>query len=77
MATYTDTKDDGSIVEYRRHPLDPTIILMESRVLKPDGTPHDDRWFPVSDWELLNLQRAGTGIVEALSKEENPVEAPS
>ncbi len=69
MAVYTDTKDDGSVVEYRRHPWDETILFVEHRVLRPDGTPYNDRWFPISDLELLQLQRAETGIVEALEKE--------
>ncbi len=66
MTTYIHERCDGALVEYRRFPYDPAILFLEGRVLRPDGTPHDDRWFAVSDAESLRLQRSGSDIVELL-----------
>ncbi len=68
MTTYVHEQGDGRLVEYRRHPYHPTVLHLEGRVLKPDGTPHDDCWFRVSDSELLGLQEQGSDIIELLSK---------
>lgn len=59
----------GPTVEYRRHPYHPTVLHLECRALREDGTPHDERWFRVTDSHLLNLQRAGgSHIVKSLSR---------
>lgn len=67
--TYIHEAADGVLVEYRRGTYDSRALFLESRVLKPNGTPHDDRWFPVSDSELLAVQLTGSDIVELLSQE--------
>lgn len=64
--TYIHERVDGKLVEYRRYPYEPDILHMEGRVLRPDGTPHDEQWFRVTDVELLWLQRTGSDIVELL-----------
>jgi hypothetical protein len=61
--TYTHERPDGTLVEYRRHP-DPAVY-MQHRVLRRDGHPFDDKWWPVSDDHLLTLQMS-SDIVEIL-----------
>jgi hypothetical protein len=53
---------DGRRVEYRRV-AHPTVLVLEHRCLRPDGLPHDDRWYPVSDSHLLALEESGSDIV--------------
>lgn len=68
--TLRHERRNGEIVEYRRHPYDSAILHMEGRVLRPDGTPFDDRWYRTSDSEMLNLQESGSDIVQLLSSAE-------
>ena len=70
MFTRLYTADDGTQVEYRRHPFDPVVLHLEHRLLRPDGTPYGDGWHPVTDRHLLALQLAspeGREIVQALA----------
>lgn len=61
-------RPDGTKLEVRRKtPHHATILFLEARELKRDGTPHDDKWYPVSDSLLLGLQEAGSDIVGALA----------
>lgn len=69
MTTHLHERIDGKLIEYRRHPYDPGILHLEGRVLRPDGTPYDGRWFRVTDAELLFLGRQETDILERLSDE--------
>lgn len=69
MNTYLHEREDGRLVEYRRHPYDPGILHLEARVLRGDGTPYDGRWFRVGGEELLGLQVAGSDVVDVLSRE--------
>lgn len=64
MATYLEERSDGRLVEYRDAST-PVVRWIEGRVLRRDGTPHDDRWYRVSDAELVRLQRY-TDIVHRL-----------
>lgn len=56
--------------EYRRYPYDPNVLFLECRLLKLDGTPHDNRWYPVSDAHLTDIQwfAEGREIVKRLSQ---------
>lgn len=67
MTTYIRECGDGMLVEYRRHPHDPVILHLEHRLLRRDGTPHDERWYPVRDAHLLGLQLSGSDIVDLLA----------
>ena len=62
MTTCLHEMADGTLVEYRRRP-HPAALLLECRVLRPDGRPYQDGWYPVSDRELLRLQIDGSDIV--------------
>ena len=59
-------RSGADLIEYRRTD-DTNVFSLESRMLHDDGSPFDDRWYPVSDWELTQLQTLGTGVVEALA----------
>lgn len=48
-------------VEYRRRFGRPSILDLENRELKADGTPHSDEWFTVTDLHLRNLQYLDEG----------------
>jgi hypothetical protein len=67
--TYLREMADGTKIEYRRFPWHSTILHLEHRVLRPDGTPYDETWFPVTDSHLLSLQQQGSDIVEILAQE--------
>lgn len=54
--TVTITRPDGVIVEYRLD-LRPHCYWLESRVLRPDGSPYDDRWWRCSDGEMADTDR--------------------
>lgn len=69
MKTMIHEATDGKLVEYRRFPYDPTILFLEARELRRDGTPYDDRWYLVTDAGLLNLQLSGSDIVDELSRD--------
>lgn len=66
--TYIHERSDGCLVEYRRHP-HPVALLLEGRVLRPDGTPYADDWYAVSDSELERVAR-NTDIVALLAEAE-------
>jgi PAS domain-containing protein len=61
----------GRKIEFRRvrRPGRDGILDLEHRVLRPDGTPHPDGWYPVDAAMLLWLQRAGSDIVTLLAGE--------
>ena len=74
--TYILTRFDGVKIEYRRAAEGGDIVLnLEHRELKPDGTPHDDQWYSVSDSHLLWMQHHGHAdqgirIIDALYSRE-------
>lgn len=50
------------LIEYRLSPRSNAVVLrLDHRILKDDGTPHDDRWWPVSDRHLADMQRDERG----------------
>jgi hypothetical protein len=57
---------DGQILEYRRHPFDPGVLHVEARALRPDGSPHGDEWFPISERRREWLVTSGSGVLDAL-----------
>lgn len=59
---------DGTKIEYRRASSAAGTLCLESRVLRRDGTPHPDGWYPVGDAELVGLQQAGSDIVALLGE---------
>ena len=72
MTTYLheeSAREGGRLTEYRRGESGPGVLRLECRVLRPDGTEYDDRWWPVSDAQLVNLQLAGTNIIDLLKLE--------
>lgn len=56
-------------VEYRRVFEQPTVLDLEHRELKPDGIPHNDTWYRVTDSHLLHMQQTddGAAIVRHLA----------
>ena len=70
MSRITATQPDGRTVEYRRHPYDPGILFFAGRVLKLDGMPHDERWYPCDDSMLLWLNHAAPEVLTRLWEEE-------
>lgn len=66
IATHRRLDPSGRLVEYRRYPADPTILFLQSRVLQPDGTPFGNRWYHVSDTELLRLGRYEPDLLDLL-----------
>lgn len=66
------------LVEYRRHPWDPGVLRLECRLLRADGTPYDDRWYPVTDESLAAIQRDGAGrdLIRRLWVEPDPAAPP-
>jgi hypothetical protein len=57
----------GTPIEYRRVPgTDPDILLFESRALRCNGTPYDDRWWPRSDDTLLWLDLHQRDVLDFL-----------
>jgi hypothetical protein len=75
MLTLTHDFGSGRLVEYRRgrHAC-PDILHLEARVLRPDGSPYNDRWYPVSDQGLLTIGNANRKLVDQLAAEPAPVE---
>lgn len=69
QTTYLHETQRGEKIEYRRRPCGSPVLLLESRLLRNDGTPFDGRWWPVSDLQLLDLQLAGSDIVDRFAKE--------
>lgn len=67
MKTHIYLWSHGARVEYRRRPYHPTILFLEHRELRTDGTPYDERWYPVSDAHLLGLQRQGSVALDLLA----------
>jgi hypothetical protein len=65
--TFLTKLPDGRIAEYRRHPRDPVVLHIQARVLKPDGTPYDDQWYPINDAELLRLNRFEPELLDRLA----------
>ena len=59
LKTYIHEASDGRKIEYRRVDDNPVVLHLESRVLRPDGTPYDDGWYRVTDEQLCWLQRDG------------------
>lgn len=57
---------DGRKIEYRRATQFPSVIILEHRELRPDGTPHDDRWYRVSDAHFADLS-VGSDIIQRLT----------
>lgn len=66
-ATYLHEQPEGAPIEYRRHPWHPTVLYLEARLLRHDGTPYDDSWYPVSNDEILRLVQSGSDIVDLLA----------
>lgn len=72
----TLTRFDGVKIEYRRRADSGNEILhLEHREMRPDGTPHDDRWYTVTDSHLLWMQchghaDQGRDIVDNLKAEQ-------
>jgi hypothetical protein len=49
----------GNVHEYRRRPHS-FRLLLECRAIDPDfQVPFDDRWYPATDADLVNLNLAG------------------
>jgi hypothetical protein len=75
-ATYVLERFDGVKTEIRRAAHSGGGVLhLEHRELKPDGTPHDDRWYRVTDAYLLWMQQGGhagrgIAIIDRLSAEQ-------
>lgn len=65
---------DGALIEVRRAFGRPLILDLESRRLKPDGTPHSDEWFPVTDEQLRNMQTndAARAVLEFFARMADP-----
>jgi hypothetical protein len=61
--TYIE-EQPGRLVEYRDASTS-AVRWIEARELKKDGTPYGDRWWRISDAELVRLQRY-TDIVHRL-----------
>jgi hypothetical protein len=66
MPTLVYQDPDGQLLEYRRHPYDPNTLHVEARALQPDGTPHADEWYPISEKRRNWLLTVGSGVLEAL-----------
>ena len=45
-------------LEYRRADPEPGHLRVQFRILRPDGTHHDDRWYPCNASYLVMLFRA-------------------
>jgi hypothetical protein len=63
---------DGAKIECRLdadRTLASRVVHIQCRQLRKDGRPHDDRWYPMSDWLLLRLQELGSDIVRELHDE--------
>lgn len=69
MTTYILERPDGVKIEYRRFPWHDTVLHMEHRELRRDGTPHDDTWYRVTDSHLLWIQLQGSDIVRLLAEQ--------
>jgi hypothetical protein len=68
-ATYIHEAGDGRLIEYRLGPRHPCVLFVEHRLLRPGGTPYDERWYPLPDAHLSAIQREGSDIIELLSEE--------
>lgn len=66
MMTYIHEGPDGLKVEYRRVPAPYPALVLEHRVLRPDGRPYEDGWYHVTDDHLTWLQQDGSDIVALL-----------
>jgi hypothetical protein len=69
MPTYLHEIPGGGLAEYRRVHRTPTVLDLESRLLLPNGQPYDDQWWPVTDSQLLAIQKVGSDIVQLLAAE--------
>lgn len=68
MNTLRYTRIDGAVIEVRLHPSRPKgLSILQSRVLRPDGTPFDSRWYTVGDAERMMMNDHQPGILEQLS----------
>lgn len=71
MATHIHRYDGGQLIEVRRQPWDPVMLWLQARMLRPDGRPYDDQWYPVSDAAMLTLERH-SDIIRLLNVEPKP-----
>jgi hypothetical protein len=69
--TCTITDGAGRLIQYRRDHSFPGVLMLECRLLRPDGAPHDSRWYRVDDAHHHSLQRdkCGRDVVAALTTE--------
>lgn len=57
---------NGWLVEYRRaRPR--SIVLLEARVLGPNGRPYNENWHPCNDADHNTAERLRPGIIEELT----------
>lgn len=59
--TYLHETPAGDKIEFRR-----VAERIEHRLLKRDGTPHADGWYPVTDAMRLALDRAESDVLRLL-----------
>jgi hypothetical protein len=68
MLTMLHVYDGGQLVEFRRGPCRVWPDL-ESRELRPDGTPWSEEWFPVDTRTWITLTRHNPELLRALLPE--------
>jgi len=65
--SYLHERSDNALVEYRRvFGRTGADFEMEGRVLRPDGTPYSELWFPTNAEEMTCLSNAGSDILDLL-----------
>lgn len=57
------------LTEFRRFPFHPTIVYMQHRILKRDGTPHDENWYECKTWMMRHLRECGSDILELIEEQ--------